>query len=143
MILPESVYAFRMPKDTAGPMIEQIIDEKSSSAAGTTVTTTLFTCPGDRITVLTSLGIFTQAGAAQVAQFCRLQVIRSGQNISILGHTRLNTVVPERLEFAWTGQLWLHPGWVLQARGYFDAGAAANTVAGSYTGFLIPRANVS
>lgn len=148
MKLPELAYQFRTPLDTASPTIEQKVEYLLSTAAANSVNTDAYTVPGNRILVLSHCFAYALAGAAQLPTRLRLMIRRNGIDHTLIdeyaqaatGHYDAAT---RRQTITWTGEVWLHPGWILRGAGTFDAGAAANTVEVQWGGWLIPRGNVS
>lgn len=144
---PELVYQFRLPKDTASPTLEQILyGTQDVSAAATTVDTsaTPYTCPGDRVAIITQALLKAQPGAAQWCTRLRLMLNRGGEVFPIAGREGFTAAAaPGYVYYNLSQPIHLHPGWSLYANGSFNAGAVANFVQICLQGFLIPRGNIS
>lgn len=146
-IFPEIAYQFRVAKDTASPTLEQVLFATLDvSAAATTVDTsaTPYTCPGDRVAIITQVLLKGQPGAAQWCTRLRLILTRGPEAYPIDGREGYTALAaPGYVYHSNKNPIYLHPGWGLYVNGTFNAGAAANFVQLALQGFLIPRGNIS
>ena len=140
--VPELAYQFRQLTDTASPTIEHVLIQQSAAVASAAHAVTLYTVPAGRILVLNAATLRCEAGAAQTVLQGQIRVSRGGQNFNIFAKS-YEFAAAAYLAQSWPCSVWLHPGWVIDARGEFSAGAAANNVIGTLIGQLIPRGNVS
>jgi len=142
-LIPEIVYDFRVPIDTASPMLESVIKKNTATGAATTLDCTIYTVPSGRLLILSNANINVIAGAAQLPIWTQLYIQRGGE-VNAVAEEHLNkTASIRRQTLNWSGELWLHPGWEVHAFCTFDAGGVANNINGFLCGMLIPRANAS
>lgn len=147
MLAPEIAYQFRLAKDTASTMIEEVFVSNETSLANVVVNNRVYTVPSDRILILTSVMGALEAGAAQIPYRLNIQLERNGLARKLFVKYRHTDPaidpLPARLGLNVPCEIWLHPGWSINVYGVYSAGAAANITEGCITGILIPRGNIS
>jgi hypothetical protein len=115
----------------------------NASASATQVSGTQFTIPPDRMRVLTGFWGRGSPGAAQFFEYLSMQVFPSNQVVAamnIFAGPPTRTVAVQSTAW-WNGEVWLYPGDVVVLSGFFNAGAAANSLDTTVFGWDIPRGN--
>jgi len=138
---PEQLYVLSQ-RDLQVTWLDPIIRELSASIASPNVNTPILTVPQDRYLILLHCLLHVRPGAGQANSETRINANPpiQGAAIQLLAiGTRANDV--REFAHAWPGLL-LPPNWSLQGSGNFSAGVAANLVAVSIFGILVPAGNI-
>lgn len=147
MNAPGITYRFLYQIDTAGPTLEILSRQASTSGSSAQLNLTLVGIPNNKIFVLTNLTVRATPGTAQ--QVTRLACFGTTQArlaFNIVEQTKV-AVDLEVVTMDWQGEVWLQgrgqDDTNLTINAIFDGGANSNAVNAGFHGFVIPRANVA
>ena len=148
MRAPDIAYSFVQPKDVSGPTLESTHRTADNSVTSTVVLGgTLQDLPVDRAFVLTNASALALPGAAQGVVQLRIVGTTPALNVFDIFQERFLMTAGKAETAVWQGELIILGGGQgvvqVQWQGNFDAGANANRVIGSFSGYTIPRANIA
>jgi hypothetical protein len=140
VIFPEYLYKLSS-RDQQVTWLDPRFDALSVAAAAASVQSTL-RVPDGRVLVLSAAVVDAIAGAAQTLD--RIVLFCEPPDPSTISFRISGGIFAASVEqfVTWTGQLVIPPNWKVAATARFNAGVAANTVALSLAGILIPVGNI-
>lgn len=145
---PDIVYAFQFPKDTSGPTIESAHRHADNSVATTILVGATFqNLAADKALVLTNVTATCIPGAAQACTFIDVRATTPALNVFRVAQESKAGVANQQEDLNWQGELIVLGGGTgvvqVQVQALFDAGAVANRIISSISGYVIPRANIA
>lgn len=143
MFFPEFLYQLSK-RDQQVTWLDPRFAQESASAAALGATVEVLQVPDGQCFILQTFFAEAIPGLAQGVTRILLELIppTGGLTQRIAGAHWTPAVANQTRETQFSGSLLIPPGWRLQARGGYDAGAAANTITGDVNGIFIPVGNV-
>jgi len=144
---PEITYRYIYPKDIAGPTFEILTRSLSLTASAASLNIPLNDIPLDKVLVLNNASLLAGPDATQVAQILRFEGVTAAGLTFTIAESREVTVAGLAMALNWSGEVFLAGGGrgntTVNVFGNFDSGAQPNFLQGSFSGTIIPRANIA
>lgn len=139
MRFPEWLYKL-LAGDAGSQQLGVIWREQSTSAASTSVGTTVYTVPADKCLVLTNMAGSFEPNAAQKCVRTRFMADPPEGTVRYNFFDEWPSLVAGAFAGkTWTGEVIIPGGWKVRVEGTYDAGAAQNIARAEIHGYLIPR----
>lgn len=138
-MLGEFLYQLTTKDAITAPVLQRVIQRGGDTQALATVPVVLPVVPHEMMFVVRNLSLIGIAGAAQTVSRLEWNILADGANdLGAIGVSTPNPAVAT-WGFSEFKEFILMPGESLRARGFFNAGAAANTISATAIGMFLPK----